>query len=179
MWPAAMRGPAGDLASSVSDNSGRMVVTVALALGPDTPILSGDLVWHVVLVTLLLLAACYGVFTFAMDRGYPLALAQTMTMNMLVVLEIFHLFFIRNIYGTSLTLAAIRGTPVVWAVVILIVGAQFAITYLPQFQVVLGTQAMPVWDGVLLAAIGAAFFVILEVEKQIRLSLAQPWLENK
>ena len=41
--------------------------------------------------------------------GYSLALAQTMVMNTLVVLEIFHLFFIRNIHGTSLTWDAVKG----------------------------------------------------------------------
>ena len=76
----------------------------------DAPILSGELVWHVVLVALLFLAAVFGIFTYATDKGYPLALAQTMAMNMLVVLEIFHLFFIRNIHSTSLTWAAARGT---------------------------------------------------------------------
>ena len=97
----------------------------------DAPILSGELVWHVVLVALLFLAAVFGIFTYAIDKGYPLALAQTMAMNTLVVLEIFHLFFIRNIHGTSLTWAAARGTRVVWTVVIAITAAQFAVTYLP------------------------------------------------
>ncbi|SSC70023.1 unnamed protein product [Ciceribacter sp. T2.26MG-112.2] len=69
----------------------------------DAPILSGGLVWHVVLVGMLFLAAVFGIFSYALDRGYPVALAQTMAMNTLVVLEIFHLFFIRNIHGTSLT----------------------------------------------------------------------------
>jgi hypothetical protein len=66
----------------------------------------------------LFLAAVFGIFTYAIDKGYPLALAQTMAMNTLVVLEIFHLFFIRNIHSTSLTWAAARGTRVVWTVVI-------------------------------------------------------------
>jgi magnesium-transporting ATPase (P-type) len=76
----------------------------------NAPILSGGLVWHVVLVAVLFLAAVFGIFTYAIDKGYPLALAQTMAMNTLVVLEIFHLFFIRNIHSTSLTWAAARGT---------------------------------------------------------------------
>ncbi len=78
----------------------------------DAPILSGELVWHVVLVAILFVVAVFAVFTYAIDKGYPLALAQTMAMNMLVVLEIFHLFFIRNIHGSSLTWAAARGTRV-------------------------------------------------------------------
>lgn len=137
----------------------------------NAPILSGELVWHVVLVALLFLAAVFGIFTYAIDKGHSLALAQTMAMNTLVVLEIFHLFFIRNIHGTSLTWAAMRGTRVVWAVVIAITAAQFAVTYLPPLQAVLGTEPVPLADGLLIVAIGAVFFAIIEIEKQIRLGL--------
>ena len=135
------------------------------------PILSGSLVWHVILVATLFLAAVFGIFTYAIDKGYPLALAQTMAMNTLVVLEIFHLFFIRNIHSTSLTWAAARGTRVVWTVVLIITGAQFAVTYLPPLQAVLGTSPVPLMDGLLIVAIGAAFFALIEIEKQIRLGL--------
>jgi calcium-translocating P-type ATPase len=135
------------------------------------PILSGGLVWHVVLVATLFVAAVFGIFTYAIDKGYTLALAQTMAMNTLVVLEIFHLFFIRNIHSTSLTWAAARGTKVVWTLVITITVAQFAVTYLAPLQVVLGTAPVPVFDGLLIVGIGAAFFALIEVEKQIRLGL--------
>ncbi|MCB6179050.1 cation-transporting P-type ATPase [Rhodobacter sp. Har01] len=135
------------------------------------PILSGQLVWHVVLVATLFLAAVFGVFTYAIDKGHPLALAQTMAMNTLVVLEIFHLFFIRNIHSTSLTWAAARGTRVVWTVVVLITAAQFAVTYLAPLQALLGTAPIPLFDGLLIVGIGAAFFALIEIEKQIRLGL--------
>jgi calcium-translocating P-type ATPase len=135
------------------------------------PILSGALVWHVILVSGLFFAAVFGIFSYATDKGYPLALAQTMAMNTLVVLEIFHLFFIRNMHGTSLTWAAARGTRVVWIVVTTITLAQFAVTYLTPFQTVLGTKPVPLMDGILIVAIGAVFFVLIEIEKQIRLGL--------
>ncbi|MFN8704814.1 MAG: cation-transporting P-type ATPase [Rhodospirillales bacterium] len=137
----------------------------------NAPILSGELVWHVVLVATLFLAAVFGIFTYAIDKGYPLALAQTMAMNTLVVLEIFHLFFIRNIHSTSLTWAAARGTRVVWTVVLIITAAQFAVTYLPPLQAVLGTSPVLLVDGLLIVAVGAAFFALIEIEKQIRLGL--------
>jgi magnesium-transporting ATPase (P-type) len=123
------------------------------------------------MVALLFLAAVFGIFTYALDRGYPLALAQTMAMNMLVVLEIFNLFFIRNIHSTSLTWAAVRGTRVVWTVVIAITAAQFAVTYLPPLQMILGIAPVSLADGLLIVGIGVAFFAILEIEKQIRLGL--------
>ena len=139
----------------------------------DAPILSGRLVWHVVLVATLFMAAVFGIFAYATDRGYPTELAQTMAMNMLVVLEIFHLFFIRNLHGTSLTWAAVRATRVVWAVVILITAAQFAVTYLAPFQAILGTRPVSLADGILIVGIGAAFFALVEIEKQIRLGLSR------
>ncbi|MDP3898655.1 MAG: HAD-IC family P-type ATPase [Mesorhizobium sp.] len=137
------------------------------------PILSGGLVWHVVLVGLLFLAAVFAVFAYAIDRGYPEELARTMAMNTIVVLEIFHLFFVRNIHGTSLTWAAVRGTKVVWAVVVGITAAQFAVTYLPPLQALLGTRPVPLADGVLIVGVGVAFFAIIEIEKQIRLGIAR------
>ncbi|SEN93850.1 plasma-membrane calcium-translocating P-type ATPase [Gemmobacter aquatilis] len=137
----------------------------------SAPILSAALVWHVVLVAALFLAAVFGIFTYAIGQGHPLALAQTMAMNMMVVLEIFHLFFIRSLHSTSLTWAAARGTRVVWAVVAAMTAAQLAVTYLPPLQAILGTRPVPLTDGLLILAIGVAFFVIVEIEKQIRLGL--------
>jgi magnesium-transporting ATPase (P-type) len=137
----------------------------------DAPLLSGTLVWHVVLVAFLFLAAVFGIFSYAMDRGYPVGLARTMAMNTIVVLEIFHLFFIRNIHGTSLTWAAVRGTRVVWIVVIAITLGQLAVTYLEPLQRLLGTQPVPLADGLLIVGVGAAFFALIEIEKQIRLGV--------
>ncbi|MBX3712273.1 MAG: cation-transporting P-type ATPase [Lysobacter sp.] len=134
-------------------------------------LLGGGLVWHIVLVSTLFLCGVFGIFHYAAERGHSIELARTMALNTLVVMEIFHLFFIRNIHGTSLTWRAVRGTPVVWAVVVAVTAAQFAITYLPPLQAVFGTVAIPFGDGVLIVAIGAALFAIIEIEKQIRLHL--------
>jgi magnesium-transporting ATPase (P-type) len=135
------------------------------------PLLSGELVWHIVLVSVLFLCGVYGIYSYAIDRGYSVELARTISLNTLVVMEIFHLFFIRNIYGTSLTWKAVRGTKVVWLVVVIITVAQFAITYLPPLQAVFATESIPFWDGVLIIGIGASLFAIIETEKQIRLRL--------
>ncbi|MEX6723860.1 HAD-IC family P-type ATPase [Parapedomonas caeni] len=136
----------------------------------EAPLLTGELVWHILLVSGLFVAAVFGVFAYAIDRGYPTELAQTMAVNMLVVLEIFHLFFIRNIHGTSLTWAAVRGTPVVWFSVATITAAQFAITYLPPLQAIFGTHPVPLADGVLIVGVGVVFFALIELEKQMRLT---------
>jgi magnesium-transporting ATPase (P-type) len=137
-----------------------------------TPILTGELLWHIALVSVLFLAGIYGIFAYALDQGHDLDVARSMALNTLVVLKIFHLFFIRNIYGTSLSWAAVRGTRVVWICVIAVIAAQFAITYAPPLQQIFGTAAIPLFDGMLIIAVGVVFFALIEIEKQMRLALS-------
>ena len=92
-------------------------------------------------------------------------------MNTLVVLEVRVPCLCRNTPSPSLTLAAARGTKVVWTVVIAITAAQFAVTYIPVLQSVLGTEPVVLFDGFLIVGSGVAFFAIIEIEKQIRLGL--------
>lgn len=94
-----------------------------------------------------------------------------MVLNLVAVFEIFHLFYIRNIYGTSINWRAIRGTPIVWLVVTIITVAQFAITYLPPLQRIFATRPVPLWEGILIIGSGILFFVMIETEKQIRLKV--------
>lgn len=135
----------------------------------NQPLLTGELAWHIVLVSVLFLGGVFGIFAYALDRGYSIELARTLAVNTLVVMEIFHLFFIRNIYGTSLTWDAVKGTRVVWATVIIVTIAQFSITYLPLLQRVFGTEPVALMDGILVVGIGAALFAVVETEKQLRL----------
>jgi magnesium-transporting ATPase (P-type) len=138
------------------------------------PLLTGGLAWHIVLVSTLFLCGVFGIYTYAIDRGYSIDLARTMAMNTLVVMEIFHLFFIRNIYGTSLTWELVRGTRMIWATVAIVTIAQFAITYLPSLQPVFKTAPVPFFDGVLIVGVGVVLLLIIETEKQIRLRLSNP-----
>lgn len=137
----------------------------------DEALLGAALLWHIVFVSLLFLGFVFGIYFYAAGRGYETELARTMAVNMLVVLEIFHLFFIRNIYGTSLTWAAVRGTRAVWMAIAIIVPAQFAVTYVPVLQEILGTRSIPLFDGMLIVVAGVVFFAVIEVEKQLRLRL--------
>jgi magnesium-transporting ATPase (P-type) len=136
------------------------------------PLLTGGLVWHIVLVGILFLGGVFGIYHYAIDRGESIELARTLAMNTLVVMEIFHLFFIRNIYGTSLTWKAVRGTPMVWLAVVVVTVGQFAITYLPPLQAVFETRAVALGDGLLIVAIGVLLFTIIEIEKQLRIRLS-------
>ncbi|WP_133130777.1 cation-transporting P-type ATPase [Legionella yabuuchiae] len=137
----------------------------------NEPILTGSLVWHIILVSFLFICGVFGIYSYALDRGYSIELSRTIALNTLVVLEIFHLFYIRNIYGTSLTWQAVKGTKMVWMSVIVITIAQFAITYMPLLQSIFKTESISFFDGVLIIVIGIVFFALIETEKQLRLRL--------
>jgi len=134
-------------------------------------LIGGELAWHIVLVAVLFLCLVFGIFNHALDRGYSVELARTMALNTLVVMEIFHLFFIRNIYGTSLTWKAVRGTKVVWITIMVITSAQLAITYISPLQAIFATESIPFKDGLLIIGAGVVLFALLETEKQLRLRL--------
>jgi magnesium-transporting ATPase (P-type) len=68
-----------------------------------------------------------------------------------------------------LTWKAVGGTRAVWICLVTIILAQFAITYLPPLQQVFGTQPVPLFDGLLIVAVGAVFFAVIEAEKQARI----------
>ncbi|MGB5254026.1 MAG: cation-transporting P-type ATPase [Sedimenticolaceae bacterium] len=138
------------------------------------PLLSGALIWHIILVAMLFLGGVFGIYAYAIDRGYPIELARTLAMNTLVVMEIFHLFFIRNMYSTSLTWRAVRGTKAVWIAVLIVALGQLAITYVHPLQTVFETQAVGILDGLLIVLIGVVLFMIIEIEKQMRLRLMEP-----
>ncbi|MDH5648187.1 MAG: cation-transporting P-type ATPase [Gammaproteobacteria bacterium] len=134
-------------------------------------LLSGGLMWHITLVTGLFIICVFGMYEYAIKKEYSEALARTIAMNTLVVLEIFHLFFIRNMYGTSLNRKAVLGTRAVWAAVITVTLGQFAITYVPWLQTIFETQAINVFDGFLVIIVGVIMFCIIEIEKQVRLKV--------
>jgi len=139
----------------------------------NEPLLNATMSWYIVMIAVLILCGVYSIYFYAMDRGYSEELARTLVVNTIVVMEIFLLFFVRNIYTTSLNWQAVQGTKVIWLVVISVTAVQFAFTYLPPLQYVFGTRPVSFWDGVLVFSIGAIVFVICELEKQLRLLLGR------
>ncbi|WP_372865531.1 cation-transporting P-type ATPase [Spongiibacter sp.] len=139
----------------------------------DEPLLTATTTWYVVMISVLILCGVYGVYQYAIGRHYPEELARTMVVNTLVSMEIFLLFFVRNIYGTAFTWRALRGTKIIWLVVACIATAQLAMTYWPPMQGVFDTQAVAIWDVGLIVAVGVAVLIICEIEKQMRLLLGR------
>jgi magnesium-transporting ATPase (P-type) len=135
----------------------------------NQPILTGELIWYVLLVSFLFVCGVFGMNAYAMDQGYSIEMARTIAVNTLVVMEIFSLFFIRNFHETDFRWDLVKGTPIVWMAVLLVSVLQLAFTYMPFMQGVFSTEALSLKDLLLIFTVGVILYVILEIEKQLRL----------
>ena len=141
------------------------------------PLLTPFMLWRVVLVSTLFLAAGLGVFFHALAQGRDLETARTLVVNTIVVMDIFYLFNVRYLGMTSITLRGALGTPAVLIALAVVVAAQFAFTYLPAMQTWFGTRALSLGDGAVIIAIGAGMMVLLELEKLLLRRLGVPDLQ--
>lgn len=161
-----------------------MVTTVALSvtlafepaepgamLRPPRPVeqklLSGRLLWRILFVSVLMVAGAFGTYAWAIERGLPVETARTMVVNALVVMEIFYLFSVRYVHGTSLTWEGVLGTRAVLMGVVAVVAAQFAFTYLPFLQRIFDSRPVAAADGLLIIGVGVALLVVVEIEKRV------------
>ncbi len=138
-----------------------------------TAILSGRLLWRILFVSGLMVAGTFGIFVWALSRELPLETARTMAVNAIVVMEIFYLFSVRYVHGTSLTWTGVLGTRAVLIGVGIVIVAQLAFTYLPPLQAVFGSRSVSLADGLAIIGIGVVMLVIVEVEKAIAHWLAE------
>src|SRR5690606_26704164 len=80
------------------------------ARSPNQSLLSGRLAWRILFVSVLMVAGTFGIYGWATRRGLSVDTARTLVVNALVVMEIFYLFSVRYVHGTSFTWQGVLGT---------------------------------------------------------------------
>jgi magnesium-transporting ATPase (P-type) len=135
------------------------------------PLLSGHVLWRILFVSALMVAGAFGIYAWATGRGLSVETARTMAVNTLVVMEIFYLFSVRFVHGTSLTLKGALGTRAVLTGIAVVVVAQLIFTYVPLFQQVFGSRPVSLGDGLVIVAVGVALLITVEMEKRVAVRL--------
>ena len=143
----------------------------------DAPILSRFLVWRIAFVSFLFMLGVFGIFEYAIRRGYTEEGARTMVVNTLVAMEIFYLFNVRYMHRTSFSLVGATGTPAVLTAIAVVVAAQILYTFAPFMHALFGSAPIALPDSLLILAIGLVTMVILELEKTLmrRMLAAVSW----
>lgn len=133
----------------------------------NAPILSGLLIWRIAFVSVLFSAGVFGQFSLAQSQGLDESTARTLAVNTLVVMEIFYLFSVRFIHGTSLTWQGVLGTKAVLLAVATVTILQFIFTYAPFMQPLFDTRPVSLIHGLQVIGFGIAVLMLLELEKLI------------
>ena len=134
---------------------------------PDEPILTGALIFRILLVGLIILAGAFGLFEYELGRGASIEEARTVAVNVVIFVEILYLFNTRSLTRSLFQLGFFSNP---WAIggAILMVLIQMLFTYAPFMNRLFGSAPMKpsLWLDVL--AVSLAAFTIIEIEKWAR-----------
>ncbi|MDP3133699.1 MAG: cation transporting ATPase C-terminal domain-containing protein, partial [Burkholderiaceae bacterium] len=135
---------------------------------PDEPMLSGFVVWRIVLVSALFTAGIFGMHAWALSQGADEAAARTVAVNSLVAMEVFYLFSVRYLKSPSFTLQGVKGTPLVLLSVASVLVLQLVFTYAPFMNTLFDTRPMDLRSCLMVVGVGVVVLVLLEIEKTVR-----------
>lgn len=122
---------------------------------------------RILLVSLLLGGVSMALFYIELDLGAPVDVARTLAVNMLVIGQIWYLFNTRSLRGHSFRADLFTTNGVSWAAVSVLFVLQLLFTYAPLMHVAFGSAPLQLRHWALIMALGAALFLVIEVEKAI------------
>jgi cation-transporting P-type ATPase F len=129
---------------------------------PNRPLLSGKLLWRILIISAFNLVAVFGIFEWAIQTTGNLTLARTMAVNALVAAEVFYLLSISQFVPSLFTRLKNRNQPIAYvpaigigcALIFQIIFSQLAI-----INPILNTQPLDLMQA--LICIGAGIPVIV------------------
>ena len=135
---------------------------------PKTPILTGDLIGRILLVSGVLLVGAFGSFEWAVGQGYSDAFARTVSVNVFVMVELFYLFNCRSLTKSMFALGVFSNRWIGAGVASMLI-LQLAFTYVPLMNHVFHSEPIgwDAWWRILLT--GVATYLIVGFEKWVRL----------
>jgi len=132
---------------------------------PDEPLLSAFMIWRIVFVSLIMVVGTFGLFLWERSLGAPIEQARTVTVNTLVMFEMFYVFNSRYLHHSVLNLHGLFGNRLVWLAVLLLLAFQMAFTYWQPMQVLFGTVDVDAHTWQMIVAVASSVFILVEIEK--------------
>jgi magnesium-transporting ATPase (P-type) len=135
---------------------------------PRRPLLTFALIMRTGLVSLVMMAGAFWLFTWEMKvEGQSAAAARTAVVNVIVAVEIAYLFNCRSLHHSALSLAFFSNR---WAVAgaLVMLAAQLLFTYAPAMHRLFHTAPIAAESWLRITLVAAAVFVIVEIEKWLR-----------
>lgn len=139
---------------------------------PSSPIITGDLIFRIILVGALLLAGSFGLFELEEARSGDLARARTLAVNVFVMGELMYLFNCRSL-TVSIFKIGFFSNPLLFLGVLTMVALQLGFTYLPFMNTVFHSAPIDPVDWMYIAAWSLVIYFVVGMEKSIRGMLAR------
>ncbi len=134
---------------------------------PDAPILSGELIFRIMLVALMLLAGGFGLFELALSEGASEAKARTIAVNVVALSQSFYLLNCRSLRFSMFQIGVFSNLWI-WVGIAAMGIAQLAFTYLPVMNRMFHTEPIGLTDWLYILSVGVIIYIVIDAEKKIR-----------
>ena len=131
-----------------------------------TPLLSGYFIWRIFFVSTIIAGFTLLITNRLLSSGFDSDFVRTITLQTIVIAQMFHLFNSRTIRGNAFK-ENFFSNKAVSVVCLLLFVLQGAITYIPFMNHTFGTVPLGLTNWIYPFAVGIAVFLIVEVEKAI------------
>jgi magnesium-transporting ATPase (P-type) len=131
------------------------------------PLLTGQLIWRIVFVSLIIVSGTFGLFLWERLHGETIEHARTVAVNTLVMFEIFYLFNSRKIEASIFNREGIIGNRYSLLAVVVLVIFQIAFTYSALMQMLFGTVSISLGHWLWIILIASLVVPFVEIEKWV------------
>jgi len=135
---------------------------------PGAGLLSRELAWRVLLVSLLMAGMAFALDGWAAGRGLSVEQSRTLVVNAIVAMEVGYLFATRQSRVSGFSPEGFRGTPAVWIGIGITAVVQGLFTWAPPFQGIFGTAPLGPLEVLACLGAGALLLLVVEAEKALR-----------
>ncbi len=131
---------------------------------PDAPILSGEMIFRIVLVGLMLLAGSFGLFKWALYRGLDLEEARTIAVGVFAVGQSFYLLNCRSLKFSMFRLG-LFSNPWIWGGIAAMAATQWLFTYSPTMNRLFHSAPISLMEWGYIMVVGMVIYLVIGGEK--------------
>ena len=140
---------------------------------PQTPILTGILIFRIGMVGVLLLVGSFGLFQWELLQGQSLEVARTVAVNVFVFGELFYLFNCRSLEFSMWHVGCFSNRWLLFGVALMI-GLQLLFTYWPWMNQTFRSAPLALTEWGLIISWGLTIYGVVGFEKTLR-----SWISHK
>lgn len=134
---------------------------------PDANILSGELIFRIMLVAVMLLVGGFGLFELALQQGASETEARTIAVNVVAMSQTFYLLNCRSLRYSIFSIGVFTNMWI-WVGIAAMAAAQLLLTYSPLMNKLFHTAPIGWMDWLRILAVGVFIYLVIGLEKWLR-----------